>query len=99
MIEEQPQKIAYEWVFAMSRGDDVIISEKRHEFYVANRPNGIVTFSDTEINPSFVVSAHRRPAQYLKSRYPCTKCHTTGRRNGNTGWCEACGGTGVDPTI
>jgi len=99
MTEEQTQQIAYEWVFTMSKGDDVIISEKRHDFYLANRANGIITFSDMEINPAHVVSSYQRPAQYLKSKYPCTKCHTTGRKDGNIEWCDVCGGTGVDPTI
>ena len=92
-------KIAYEWVFVMSKGDDAIISEKRHEFYLRNRANGVVTFDDIEINPSFVVTSYKRPAQYLKNKYPCKDCYSTGVVPGNNGMCPVCEGTGVDPRI
>lgn len=97
--EAGPQKLAYEWVMTMSKGEDVILSENQYAVYkaqVQSEDNRKLLFSDTEINPVFVVSGVRRPADYIRRKYPCRVCHSAGRNDTNTGWCLNCGGSGVD---
>lgn len=93
---QKPQKIAYEWVLTMSKGDDILLTENQYKVYKENHKEGKIFFADVEVNPAFVMSARKRPAtNWLKDKYPCTACYTAGRNPDNTDWCEVCGGSGV----
>lgn len=95
MDNTQPKR-AYEWILIMSKGDDVILSENQYDFYKKNYKEAKVFFADKEVNPAFVVQVYKRPAQYIKEKYPCRECYQSGRKPDNTGWCDNCGGSGVD---
>lgn len=93
--QKQP-KIAYEWVLTMSKGDDILLTENQYAFYKEHNKDSKVFFADVEINPAFVMNAKKRPAtNWLKDKYPCRECYTTGRKPDNTDWCEVCEGSGV----
>lgn len=98
-MKDNPQKIAYEWVLIMSKGEDVILSENQYEVYrnqVKNKDMSRCFFADVEVNPPFVVQSYKRKAQYIKDKYPCKECYSSGRKPDNTDWCSNCGGSGVD---
>lgn len=79
----------------MSKGDDVILTENQYQFYKEHHKDSKVAFSEVEISPSFVVQAWKRPAQYIRNKYPCPVCHMGGRNADNSGWCPSCKGSGV----
>ena len=85
----------YEWVIVMSKGEDIYLTEKQYAFYRENCKESKVWFDDFELNPAFVVSANRRPAQVIKGRYPCKNCGTAGIMNDYSS-CPVCGGSGVN---
>lgn len=92
------RKIAYEWILTLSRGPEVILSEAQYAFYkkqIQDEDYRKLFFSDVEVNPPFVVSAYRQPAVYIKSKYPCKDCYSTGVIIGNKGVCLSCEGTGI----
>jgi hypothetical protein len=86
---------SYEWVLSMSKGEDIILTERQYKFYRDNITSNKVTFDDCELNPAFVVSAYKRPAQVIKDKYPCKNCGTTGKMN-DYSVCPKCEGSGVD---
>lgn len=91
-----------EWVMTMTKGDDIVLTETQYEFYKENRENGSIFFKTAEINPSFVVSSHKRKAEYLFKLYPCLTCNTNGellktrKDDGICDICPTCKGTGID---
>lgn len=97
-MEDKP-KMVYEWVLVMSKGDDVVLSESQYEVYreqIKAKDMSRCFFADVEFNPPFVVQSYKRKAQYIKDKYPCKECYSSGRKADNTGWCPNCGGSGVD---
>ena len=94
--EKPVKKIAYEWVVVINNGDEFYLTENQYEYYKNNQDKGKLFFSDFEINPSFVMSAYKRPADAIKDRYPCRKCHTTGYLNNDYEICSDCKGTGIN---
>lgn len=97
------RKQAYEWVLTISKGDDQILTENQYEAYKKNHQDGKIFFDTFEVNPSYVVSASRQPANHTKKKYPCKACNTIGfapgRDNqGNLVVCKKCEGTGLDLT-
>lgn len=96
MLDMTKKKIAYEWVLVLSKGDDIVLTENQYQVFKENIKESKIFFGDLGFSPSFVTQFYRRPAtNWLKDKYPCKACYTTGRRVDNTDWCEACGGTGV----
>jgi rubrerythrin len=85
----------FEWVITMSKGDDIVLTEKQYEYYLENITQNNVSFDDYQINPAFVVSAYKRPAQVIKEKYPCKNCGTAGIMN-DYSQCPVCGGSGVN---
>lgn len=90
---------AFEWVLTTSRGDDFYLTEGQHEQYKANQDGGKLFFDDFELNPAFVVSGFKRPAQEILLKYPCKKCKAAGFGYTDN-WtdpviCPDCGGTGI----
>lgn len=99
------RKLTFEWMVVSSKGEDLCLTEKQFEFYKIGRENGVVSFDNFEINPSFVVKAFRRPVQGLFDLYPCHGCHKNGQiqiiteKSGDGAVyeeCSICKGTGLD---
>ncbi len=99
MEEKKPKKLerAYEWVM-YCKDEEYILTEKQFVFYKNQVENGDtrqIFFSGFHINPAFVSSSERRPAQYLKQKYPCKTCGTVGQLN-DFSVCPDCKGTGLN---
>lgn len=94
--EKQP-KVVYEWIVTMSKGDEIILTENQYDFLKKKSEEGDnrkLFFGDVAINPSFVVSAYRQKAVYIKNKYPCPVCYQSGKKpNGEL--CDNCEGSGV----
>lgn len=97
--QDNPPKIAYEWVLVMGKGEDIILSENQYAVYKKHTQSenpGMIFYGDIAVNPFYVAQTIKRKAQYIKEKYPCKTCYSTGRKPDNTGWCENCKGSGVD---
>ena len=95
-MDNKLPKIIYEWVLMQSKGDDIVLSENQYKIYKDNYKEGKIFFADVEVNPAFVMNARRRQAKYIKDKYPCKECYSSGRKPDNADWCDNCGGSGVD---
>lgn len=94
------KKIVYEWVITMTGGDPIILTEAQfailRESEMDEETSGRkIFFSDCSLNPSYLISTMKRPAQYIKSKFPCHDCHQGGRNKDNSDWCPTCHGSGV----
>jgi len=96
-VNDYPKKVAWEWVLTMNDGTDKVLTENQYEFYKENWKEGKIFLADTEINPSFVAYATKRPADEIKNKYPCPRCHQSGYDpDDRSFWCKNCEGTGVE---
>jgi hypothetical protein len=96
--QEPPQKIVYEWLLTRVNAGDVILTENQYEFYKNQVLKGDmreIRFRHATIRPSYVISGIRKQASFLKDKYPCKSCYSSGRKSDNTEWCSSCGGSGV----
>ena len=95
----EERKIAYEWVIVMSKGEDIVLTEKQYLYYDDHRKDDCIIFDNCEFRPPFVVQAYKRPAEIIKDYYPCHTCKTSGweiTKEGKRIVCSKCGGTGID---
>jgi hypothetical protein len=99
------KKKTYEWVFVMSKGDDVYLTENQYQVYFDHWKEGQLFFGKLGINPSFVVQFFKREADGLFDLYPCVKCYKQGYlqivpKDVTKGLtyeeCPVCKGTGLD---
>lgn len=95
-------KILFEWVLKDKDGEIYILTERQYQFYKDNQDEKMVGFVEFGLNPSYIVSSRRRPAENLKGMYPCNDCMTNGylikaprNDDGTFQECPACEGTGV----
>lgn len=101
------RKRTYEWIVVSSKGEDLCLTEEQFQAYQDNREEGVVSFRNFEINPSFVVKAFKRPAETLFELYPCKNCGQNGwiipsGKSGSTENmedCSVCGGTGININV
>lgn len=68
----------YEWVLTMSRGNDIVLTEKQYDYYDKNRETPRITFDNFEFSPFSVVRGYKRKATELIRMYPCETCHGGG---------------------
>lgn len=96
-VNDYPPKIVFEWVLTMNNNEEKVLTENQYEFYKDNWRDGKIFFGEMEINPSFVSYADKRPADVIKNRYPCTRCHQGGHDpDDRSFWCKECGGSGTN---
>lgn len=97
MLDMTKKKIAYEWVLVMSKGEDIVLTENQYKTFKDNMLEAKVVFGDLGFSPSFVVQFFKRPAgSWMRDKYPCNDCNSTGRNQEQTEWCTACEGTGIN---
>lgn len=89
----------FEWVVTMSNGDFYVLTENQYKHYKENWKEGKIFFDTFEINPSFVSSSMRRPAEEILKKYPCERCHGGGMlfnyNEKKNMLCFICKGTGL----
>lgn len=100
-VNDTKPKIIYEWVVTMNNGENIILTENQYEVlknHIQENENpGQIFFSDFMINPVFILSTYKRPADEIKNKYPCPRCHQSGYDpDDRSFWCKNCEGTGVE---
>lgn len=104
----QMQEELSEWI-VISGKKEYCLTEAQYQHLLKNNERRLVVFDNFSINPAFISSCYKQPAQKLRQIYPCLNCERTGNiiEQNNDPFafnpityvkdtCKVCSGTGID---